>query len=252
MKYRILVAAMTAATAGAAYADQHADANWSGFYLGTQVGGAFNPDDAGELDFDGPGDIDSAFGDNFEGEFQSSFQGGFHAGYDHQMDRTVIGVVVDTNFTNIEQRQSAFSATPATYSEVRTIEYLVSGRLRAGYLVTPKFLPYITGGVAWGDIDYRFDTDTPANVREEDADRDGWGYTLGAGFETLITDNLSIGAEYLYTDLGKNDFSTNLSAEAGGGQAAFGNAASGGTDTEGSDGNFDFHSIAVKLSYRYN
>lgn len=251
MTYRILAVATVAVLASSAHADQHAGADWTGFYAGGQFGGAFHTGDAGELDFDGPGDIDSAFGDNFEGEFESSFQGGFHVGYDYQIDRTVIGAIVDVNFTDIEQRQSAFSATPATYSEVRTIDYLITARGRIGHLVTPTFMPYFTAGVAWGDVDYRFDTDTPANVREDDASRDGWGYTVGAGFETQINEHLSIGAEYLYTDLGGNDFSTNLSAEGGGGQAAFGNAASGGTDSEGSDEDFDFHSIAVRISYRY-
>ena len=78
-------------------------------------------------------------------------------------------------------------------------------RLRLGYLVTPQFLLYGTGGLAYGD------TRTTASLSVDGNDILGGpysktvssiGWTAGAGAEYKITRNLSFKTEYLYTDLG--------------------------------------------------
>ncbi|TLD69346.1 porin family protein [Phragmitibacter flavus] len=227
--------------------------SWTGFYLGVQVGAAFNPsDDDGVLDFDTDldgsyGDRIAAFGDNFEGNFDESLTFGAHAGYDFQIDRFVIGFLADINKTDVSQEQSGFSSTPAFYTEKRELDYLVTGRLRAGYLITDRFLAYVTGGLAYGDVEYSYLTDTPATVRSrnEPSDSDNIGYAFGGGLEARITRNISMTVEYLYTDLGDSDYVTNLS-----GPAAF-SARAGSTDSRGSDRDFDFHTLQVKLSYRF-
>jgi len=86
-------------TAGAAFAGETSKTiiesapldpvkTWTGFYLGLQAGGIFNPEDDGRLEFDTDrdgsfNDTITAFGDNFEGSFDSSFSYGLHAGYDY-------------------------------------------------------------------------------------------------------------------------------------------------------------------------
>lgn len=226
--------------------------NWTGFYLGVQVGVAFNPDDDGVLAFDT--DLDGsynnripAFGDNFEGNFDESVSFGAHAGYDVQFNRIVVGALVDINKLDISQEQSGFSSTPAFYTEERELEYLATGRLRVGFLVTERLLAYVSGGAAYGNTEYRFLSDTPATVRTRggDDDSDDWGYALGGGLEARITQTISLGVEYLYTNLGESDFRTNLS-----GPAAFSSAASS-TNTRGTDRDFDFHTVQVKLTYRF-
>ncbi|EFG9153021.1 porin family protein, partial [Escherichia coli] len=76
-----------------------------------------------------------------------------------------------------------------------------AARLRAGYAFD-RFLPYVAGGVAFADMDhtlvgpleaYRFsDTYT--------------GWTIGAGLEYALTDNVILRSEYRYTDFGSADF----------------------------------------------
>ena len=68
-----------------------------------------------------------------------------------------------------------------------------------------RFLPYVTGGVAYGHLTNTY-TDTsssfvPGGYDESWSDtRVGW--TIGAGVEAEIAHNVSVKVEYLYTDLG--------------------------------------------------
>lgn len=59
-----------------------------------------------------------------------------------------------------------------------------------------------------------------------------FGFALGAGLEFLVTDNFSIGAEYLYVNLGDADFD------------AF-------NDFRGDDDDLDFQTITVRGSFRF-
>ena len=61
----------------------------------------------------------------------------------------------------------------------------------------------------------------------------------------LVAENISIGVEYLYTNLGDDDSFTRFVA------GPFGGGVGGFTDFTGSD-DFDFHTITAKLSYRFN
>lgn len=224
--------------------------SWTGFYLGVQAGGGFNPSNPDNISivpsFPGafPG---SAFGSNYESSFESGFVGGGHVGYDYQIDNWVVGAVLDINASDLGQRQSAFSSTPAFYTAERDLDYFATGRLRAGYLVTPTTLAYATGGVAYGDVSYKFSANSApfATAAAFSDSSDRWGYTVGGGLDFLVAENISIGVEYLYTNLGDDDSFTRFVA------GPFGGGVGGFTDFTGSD-DFDFHTITAKLSYRFN
>ncbi|KQT85957.1 outer membrane beta-barrel protein [Aurantimonas sp. Leaf443] len=269
------------APAPMAMVDEPAPTGWSGFYLGVQGGGAFNPDSPEDLTLGSsfgnsttvPGltagqnsgfpanTLGAAFGDNFESDFESSFLGGVHAGYDYQMGNLVLGVLADINALDVKQSFSADSNTPAFYRTERSLDYLATGRVRVGYTVTPMALAYVTGGVAYGEIDYGFSTDSPAvsgNARSNAAaraarvneDEDEFGYTIGGGMEVKLTQNVSFGAEYLYTNLGSGDSSTTLDGGPfDGNNTTF---VSGQSTTFKSDSDFDFHTVTAKLTYRFN
>jgi len=236
-------------------------ATWTGLYIGVQGGGAFNtgdPDDLGlqTNGFDGPilgGGVD-AFGDNFSSSSDSSFMGGAHIGYDYQIDNVVLGAVLDINALDVSQTASAFSNTPAFYTAERSLDYLATARLRAGYTVTPNALAYVTGGLAYGKVDYDFSTNSPAVTGVNPAaiereDEDEFGFTVGGGMEVMVTDNISFGAEYLYTNLGGGDSYTRIS---GGPFDGSGTAVVPGNSTDfESKGDFDFHTVTAKLSYRF-
>lgn len=259
------------------------ESGWSGFYLGVQAGGAFNPDEPDFLGLESsfgnntavPGltagansgfaanTIGAAFGNSFGSSFDSGFIGGAHAGYDFQFDRVVVGALVDINGMDISVRQGAFSNTPAFYVAERSLDYLATARLRAGYLITPMALAYVTGGLAYGEVDYSFSTDSPvvtgngrSNATARGAsvfdDEDEFGYSVGGGMEVKVTNNLSFGAEYLYTNLGGGDSFTSLDGGPFDGNASNGAGTTGGSTNFVSDGDFDFHTITAKLSYRFN
>lgn len=241
------------AAAPISYASAEPEMSWTGFYAGVQVGGVFNSGDEGDLQLDGPGTRDGnygdffpAFGNNYDGDFDESFTGGLFAGYDHQFGRFVIGGLIDANFADINQRQSGYSTTPAFYHEDREIDFMATGRVRLGYAVSDRILVYATGGLVYANVDYDFVTNTPATVATRGGDNSQFGYVVGMGVEGRLTRNISIGLEYLYTNLGDSDFRTNLS-----GVGAFSPGGVGSTDARGSDREFDFHSIQAKLTYRF-
>ena len=230
--------------------------DWSGFYAGVQLGGAFGSSGIFSMDRNG----DGVFGDylpafdpavtplagGFDGDFNSGFVGGIHVGYNWQMDRIVFGGLLDVNYADIGDRQSGFSGTPAFYHIDREIDWLATARLKVGYAFTDRVMAYATGGLAYGDVDYRFVSNTPAASVVTGGGHD-FGYTVGGGVEAMVTERVSVGLEYLYTNLGDNDFNVNLS-----GPAAFSGAGSAGsTDARGSDRDLDFHTIQFKVSYHF-
>ncbi|SHI38997.1 outer membrane protein [Wenxinia saemankumensis] len=221
--------------------------SWDGFYAGAQLGGAFD-DETGVLSLEAAPSAPpaAAFGDNFYGAFDSGFSGGVHVGYDRQFGGFVLGGIADISALDVTETQGGDSATPAFYREVRSLDYYATLRGRVGVPVFERGLFYVHGGLAYGDVDYRFDTNTPATVTTS-GDGDGeTGYVVGAGMETMLTDSFSFGVEYQYVNLGESDFNTTLS-----GPGAPGGPFGAGVDAFGSEDDFDFHVIQARVSYRF-
>ncbi len=220
--------------------------DWSGFYAGVQLGGAFGGDD-GILQLSPltPG-LQTAFAPGFNGDFDSSVIGGVHVGYDWQFGNIVVGALADLSFTDVGDRQSGYSTTPAAYNIEREVDLMGTLRGRLGYAPSQRFLGYVTGGLAYGDVDFNYSQPgSGAVVQSITGGQDSIGYAVGAGAETMVTDKISIGFEYLYTNLGGNDYNVNI---AGGPFGAIGGP---GTNLSGSDDDFDFHTIQMKMSYRF-
>jgi outer membrane immunogenic protein len=228
--------------------------DWTGFYIGVFGGGAFNPSTPGVLQLDQDRDgnfseplvppLSVAFGSNFIGSHDGGFTGGLAVGYDHQMGDFVIGGVIDIAYVDYEDRQSGFSSTPASYTELRELNYLATFRGRAGYLVTDSVLAYVHGGLAVGDAEYSFVSTNPNSTSSGGNDMDA-GFQVGAGIETMITENVAFGVEYAYTNLGDSDFNTTFT------NAPFVVVNPTGTDVRGSDRIFDFHTVKATLSYKF-
>lgn len=152
--------------------------------------------------------------------------------------------------TDISDSTTAFSNTPAFYTFTRELEWTGSLRARAGVLPTEKLLLYVTGGLAYGDFQDSYATSNTANTFTfRGAEDNAWGYVIGGGGELMITSNVSLGVEYLYTDLGDSDFTaragppiTNV--------FSFDNPA--GTDMRRTDDSLETHAIRATLNYRFN
>jgi len=137
--------------------------NWTGFYIGGHVGGAFRGDDNNVLG----------------GSSDGTFMGGVQVGYDYQFSPNwVMGL--EANYS--------FKDTNGVFAN-RNLGS-VTGRL--GYTWGPALL-YVKGGYGWADT--RF-----SNGFGGDGGRDG--YTVGGGLEYLFTQNWSGKIEYQYYDFG--------------------------------------------------
>jgi outer membrane immunogenic protein len=231
---------------------QPASHSWTGLYIGAQAGYAFGDNDGNTLEFDTdldgvfddtvltPGGLD-AFGPGFTSDFENGFSGGLRIGYDHQFGNFLLGVVADASYVDVSDRVNGLSTTPADYTFDRELNFLVTGRVRGGW-VFDRFMVYATGGIAYGDIDYTFSTDSPATLGAVfDGDEDAWGYTVGAGAEMMLTQRISLGVEYLYTDL---DVDTQTARFTTGPFTP-------GTDIRPSDDEFDFHTLRATMAYRF-
>jgi outer membrane immunogenic protein len=145
---------------------------------------------------------------------RSGFIGGGQAGYNWQFGNWVAGI--ETDIQGIAKSSGSGSVTrtavvvgvPVTSTQTASLstEYLGTVRGRLGFLVTPTWLLYATGGLAYGGANASttlFQTG-PGFVGVgagslSDA-RAGW--TAGGGFEWMFAQRWSAKAEYLHYDLG--------------------------------------------------
>jgi outer membrane immunogenic protein len=125
-------------------------------------------------------------------------------------------------------------------------------RGRLGYAFSDNLLGYVTGGLAYGDVDFSYrQPGSGATFTTSGGQRNDFGYTVGGGVEARVTQNWSIGLEYLYTDLGRNDFRADLQGGPFGGAGGAAGSNPGGTTLTGTDSRFDFHTVTAKISYRF-
>lgn len=243
--------------------DVVSNVSWAGFYAGIQAGYGFGSTGQVQLDPFTFAPLITAFtpagaaaGSSFNanGDFDDGFVGGVHIGYDWQAGNIVYGAILDISYADIGDEQRAFSRSPAEYVISRELDYLATLRGRVGYAFNDNFLGYVTGGLAYGDVDfsYRQGALSPATTVTTSGDQDNdFGYTVGGGVEARVTQNWSVGLEYLYTNLGDNDFQANLQGGPFGGAGGGAGSNPGGTTLTGSDSDFDFHTINAKLTYRF-
>jgi outer membrane immunogenic protein len=150
--------------------------NWTGFYLGINGGGGW-----GHSNWD-----TSAASIGVSGGVA-----GGTAGYNWQFGNAVLGLEADIDWANLKGTSSS-ALCPAGCTTSDT--WLSTVRGRAGYAFG-GVLPYITGGLAMGDI--RAATPGFAGASSSNA-----GWTVGGGIEFALPGNWSAKAEYLHVDLG--------------------------------------------------
>lgn len=160
--------------------------NWSGFYLGINGGGGW-----------GRSAWDSA--DNFD--LSGGVVGGT-AGVNWQAGPTVFGIESDVDWSNMSGSTTTLCPAGCTTSN----SWLGTVRGRLGYSFD-RLLPYVTGGLAVGDI--RASTPGLPGASQTNA-----GWTVGGGLEYALTNKWSVKAEYLHVDLGKFNCGVNCGVAA--------------------------------------
>ncbi|RYG86639.1 MAG: porin family protein [Alphaproteobacteria bacterium] len=175
-----------------AYASETTD--WTGPYIGVSVGITAG-NNTGEL---GPTGGPPAFEML---SHSSGFIGGIQAGYDHQIsDQFVVGIVGDISGST-HQSMLTFQPPggPPAFDLGSRLDYVASLRVKAG-VTFDSLLAYVHGGVAHGHVTPSF---SAGGVPAPGLVAGGrTGFVVGAGVQHRVTENLSLQAEYSYTDLG--------------------------------------------------
>lgn len=177
---------------------------------------------------------------------QSGFIGGGQVGYNYQWGQSVVvGLEADIQGAGIRGRggysglsvdQISATLGPITIAGTRTavgsgeitagIDWMGTVRGRLGWLFTPTFLLYGTGGLAYGGVYANavhsaagtgtvsingvpiFSVGAPVIPGSGQYSNTRVGWTAGGGFEWLVMPNWSVKAEALYYDLGSATFSS--------------------------------------------
>jgi|KBSSwiStaDraftv2_1062776.scaffolds.fasta_scaffold71450_3 outer membrane immunogenic protein len=172
--------------------------NWTGFYIGAQVGGAFGDVNAVSGPF--PGAINQAYSYDLSGVV-----GGGHIGYNWQVSPNwVFGFEGDGEATSV--RDSGIG-TLGFFHETR-LNWLASARARLGYAAGNTLL-YVTGGAAFGEVEVT-KANPPGAVPFAIYTDTLTGWTVGAGVEHMFAPNWTGRLEYRYTDLGETSFQSVL------------------------------------------
>ena len=151
--------------------------NWTGFYAGVFGGYGW-----GTSNWSSPAVANSPKGGMF----------GLAGGYNWQMGSVVFGIEADYAWSMLKGSSACGAGTCETANT-----FLATGRGRIGYAFD-RWLPYLTGGVAYGDI-------KATNSLGGTASKDNIGWVAGGGLEYAFLGNWTAKVEYLYTDLGSFD-----------------------------------------------
>jgi outer membrane immunogenic protein len=149
---------------------------WTGFYLGINGGGAW-----GSSSWDSTGSFDTSGG----------LVGGT-IGYNWQTGPWVLGLEGDIDWADIKGTTNVPGCIGGGCSSEN--DWLGTARGRVGYAFN-GWMPYVTGGAAFGDVEA-----THAGATGQSTTQLGW--TIGAGFEFAVVNNLTAKVEYLHYDLG--------------------------------------------------
>lgn len=169
--------------------------DWSGFYLGGQIGYAWRSDDNTERR------TTNGLPDGYHASSKpAGAVGGLHAGYNWQAGHYLVGLEGDIEGANIKGSGN-YVAGDGTVIDDRIdtkTDWQASLRGRLGFTAN-NWLVYATGGAAWANIRHDYFT-SGEPIETLSSTRLGW--TAGAGVEYGFASNWSARLEYRYTDYG--------------------------------------------------
>jgi outer membrane immunogenic protein len=191
---------------------------WTGFYVGVNAGGIWATGNTTTTFYNAGFPVLSNVNYGRVGSGASGFIGGGQAGYNFQSGAAVFGIETDFDGTSLSKSHSTLGSTfyyiptvadSFTSNASARMNWLGTTRARVGFVATPdnRLMFYGTGGVAYGG--------GSAHASVYDADY-GWGWagsksdtrvgwTIGAGAEYAITNNVTLKGEYLYYNLGSTN-----------------------------------------------
>jgi outer membrane immunogenic protein len=193
--------------------------DWSGFYVGgfggykfssvnldLSLAGAWNSLPVGRASVlsDAPDNLDN-----------SGAEAGGLIGYNFQWNCWVLGIEADGGYLWARDSDvTGFFPNPQILPfQIRTsfkTHYLATFGPRFGY-AWGRWLPYVTGGLARGDLQFSqkigFGPPPVGNdVQRGDVADNNTGWMVGGGLQYALTNHWSIRAQYQFIDLGSTEF----------------------------------------------
>jgi outer membrane immunogenic protein len=162
--------------------------NWTGFYVGGALGAGAVVHDISV--FGGAADFDGLGGEGVFGEL--------NAGYDHDFGSFVAGVMVDARLSGIE---STLEFGPVEIDA--KADYGFDLLVRGGMKLSESTLAYVIGGYSWQNFEIEGNSGIGSIV-----EWDSSGFSVGGGLEAAVTDNMTVGIEYRYSQFDSEDFDT--------------------------------------------
>jgi len=227
--------------------------NWTGFYVGANVGYGSASDDNVRTTGQAVANVNNVNGGARPGLVRierDGIVGGGQVGYNWQMaPNYVLGIETDIAGTDLSRTVGVTTIPLNGISTLNnnftnSLEYLGTLRGRLGYAWDASML-YATGGLAYGEVNTSANFFGPANAggvlqftgaRNETRT----GYTVGGGIEHMLTPNVSVKGEYLYYDLGRQTVNVAVIPGSGGG----------GTGYDSSFRNSG-HTVRIGLNYKF-
>jgi outer membrane immunogenic protein len=172
--------------------------SWTGFYLGGNIGVVFDPDSVTNLFSN-----DQAFGSLLPPGATNKLSptgllGGVTAGYNLQTSNLVFGLEGDFDLTSARASFSDNTCGGLCWTHSADLSSFADARVRVGYAFD-RFLPFVTGGVVYGDFSntfYNSQNDFPGQFTVGRGGSFGW--VVGGGGEYALDSHWSIKAQYLY------------------------------------------------------
>jgi outer membrane immunogenic protein len=180
------------------------ECNWTGFYIGINVGGQFGHSENKDLD-------DYWRRDKPWGYDESGVIAAGQVGYNFQWHWIVLGIEGDLGYMNLDGRGVEHPSdrfTPPNGGGPNfgssDSDFFTTIRGRLGFAFG-HWLFYGTGGGIGVNYETRMDDD-PEGLHGHEQNFD-WGWTGGGGIEYMLGCHWSIRAEYLRFELDRQDFS---------------------------------------------
>ena len=196
--------------------------NWTGWYVGGTVGGAWgNFDPSTSVTFDPTGYfvIGNVAGVNAAGQ-QSikprGFTGGVELGYNWQAGNVVYGLEGDVESFHLSGSSTSgtvlysiigYTPGPAecncfTINSAAHTDWLATVRGRLGFAAN-NWLFFATGGAAFTTLHGSFSFADDDSTESASLSSTRVGFTVGGGVEVGLWANWSVKAEYLFVDFGR-------------------------------------------------